>query len=172
MRRRTAVNRSEKNLHSAFIKKAEEVLKYKLFAYRASREEAPQIERLFRAAFEAGAVRAFNHLMALYPTGDVVDHLQEAVEWERREVERDYPKMLDEAKEDDHKTAEWSFTYGEAAEKRHVKLYSEALDSFDDIKDQDYPYFVCTSCGNIMEKEAPSQCPVCGTAREKFITVE
>ena len=166
------MNQSEKNLERAFRKKAQEVLKYKLFAYRASRENAPQIERLFRAAFEAGAVRAFNHLMALYPAGDAADYLRESIEQETREAETEYPKMLDDAKKEGDKSAEWSFTYGAAAEKLHAKLYSEALEHFDELKDQEYSYFVCTSCGNIMEKEAPSQCPVCGTAREQFITVD
>lgn len=166
------MNQSEENLHNAFVKKAQEVLKYKMFAYRASREDAPQIERLFRAAFEAGAIRAFNHLLALYPTGDVADHLRESLEQETREAEREYPKMLDDAEEEGHKSAEWSFTYGAASEKLHAKLFSEALEHLDDIKAQEFPYYVCTSCGNIMEKKAPSQCPVCGTAKEKFITVD
>ena len=166
------MNQSEKNLQSAFIEKAQEALEYKLFAYRASREDAPQIERLFRAAFEAAAVRAFNHLLALYPAGEVFDHLREAFEREKREAESEYPKMLGEAEKEGHKSAEWSFTYGQAAEKLHAKLYSEALDNFNAMKNQEFPYFVCTSCGNIMEKEAPATCPVCGTAREKFITVD
>ncbi len=75
--------------------------------------------------------------MALYPAGDVTDHLWEA--------ENEYPKMLEDAEREGHKSAEWAFTYGVAAEKRHAKLYSEELENFEDMKNQEFPYFVCTS---------------------------
>jgi rubrerythrin len=165
------VSTSEENLREAFIRKAQQVQKYKLFAHHAGRENAPQVERLFRAAAEAASVRAFHELLALHPRGHTEEDLKEAISEETEELEQFYPSMLKQAKEDHHRSAEWAFTYAQAAEELHTKLYKAMLENFSNLKDQEYPYFVCPGCGNIIEKEAPEQCPVCGTNRSLFKTI-
>lgn len=93
------MNTSKDNLLKAFEEKAKQVQRYRLFAYRAERNNAPQADRLFKAAAEAGSVTAVNHLMALYyPVKSTKENLKEAIKVESYEAENLLPEMLDAAK--------------------------------------------------------------------------
>jgi rubrerythrin len=121
--------KSEENLKEAFAEKSQGVQKYLAFSDRAKREGFPQIARLFKAAAEAGAVRACNHLMALRTIAGTEGNLREAISIEAREFEEMYPKMLGQARTEEHKLAEWSFTYALVVERLHVVLYRRMLDN-------------------------------------------
>jgi rubrerythrin len=52
-------------------------------------------------------------------------------------------------------------------------MYQRALDA---LKSKTQPakadYWVCPVCGNTFEGNAPDNCPICGTPKEKFMLIK
>ena len=82
-----------------------------------------------------------------------------------------YPEMIEAAKAEGVKDAERTFTYANAVEEYHAKLYHEMLEGLDTKKDS-YPYFVCPVCGMTVAKEPPEKCPVCGVKGSMYKKIE
>ena len=38
-------------------------------------------------------------------------------------------------------------------------------------KAESKPFYVCQNCGHTVEGEAPDKCPICGTRKDRFVTV-
>ena len=105
--------------------------------------------------------------------GSTRDNLGVAISGEHYEFTRMYPGFIEQAKADNNKRAEISFTHANAVEKIHHDIYQEvlkALEAGQQLKDE--PYFVCQFCGNTVAGEAPERCPICGAPRSKFKRVE
>ena len=144
--------------------------KYLAFAKQAEKEGYSQVARLFRAAAEAETVHAIAHLRALGNIGTTVENLTAAIAGETFEFTEMYPPMIQKAREEEHKAALRSFTYANAVEIEHASLYQEALDQMGALKETDY--HVCSVCGYTCADEAPSDCPVCGSAAKAFSRVD
>ena len=155
----------------AFAGESQANRKYTAFAAQADKEGLPQAARLFRAAAEAEAVHAANHLRALKAIKSTKDNLREAIAGETHEFKEMYPEMIAAAKEEGAKDAERSFNYANAVEEYHAKLYHGMLDGLDEMKEI-CPYYVCPVCGMTVEREAPEKCPVCGVKGAMFKKIE
>jgi len=144
------------------------------FADRAEKEGYPQIARLFRAAAEAETVHARNHLEAMGGIGATKDNLKAAVSGEGYEFREMYPGFIEQAKSENNRRAQTTFTFANEVEKIHYDLYQKALKALEagqQLTDEPY-YFVCLVCGNTVAGEAPERCPVCGAPRSKFKRVD
>ena len=165
--------KTEKNLQDAFAGESQANRRYLFFAEKAEKDGYPQIARLFRAAAEAETVHARNHLETMGGIGSTKDNLQAATEGENYEFTKMYPGFIEQAKDENNKKAEISFTHANAVEKIHHRLYQETLEALEaGEKLKDEPYFVCQVCGNTVAGEAPERCPICGAPRSKFKRVE
>jgi rubrerythrin len=165
------MSRTEQFLKEAFAGESQANRKYLAFAAKADQEGYPQIARLFRAAAEAETVHAHNHLRALNGISGTRENLLEAIAGETHEFKKMYPEMIEEAKKEGKRTAERSFNLANEVEKIHAQLYQNLLDSLGK-KNESYPYYVCPVCGYTAEKNAPGNCPVCGTKGEMFRRIE
>jgi rubrerythrin len=59
-----------------------------------------------------------------------------------------------------------------AVEEIHHGLYGRALEAVKGGKDLPATkLFVCPVCGNTVEGEVPDACPICHTAKDKFVEV-
>jgi rubrerythrin len=165
--------KSEKNLQEAFAGESQANRRYLFFATKAEKEGLPQVARLFRAAAEAETVHAANHFNAMTGVGSTVENLSAAVMGEHHEFTAMYPKMINEAIEEEAAAAERSFTWADAVEKIHFNLFEKllkALKAKQEIKNE--PYYVCPICGNTVEGNAPDRCPVCGAPGSKFKKID
>jgi rubrerythrin len=153
----------------AFAGESQANRRYLAFAKQADQEGYRQAARLFRAAAEAETVHAHAHLRAAGKIGKTLDNLKEAVAGETHEFKSMYPQMIADAKAEGHKAAETSFVYANAVEKIHAELYQKILNNLDRAEEVDY--YVCSVCGNTVEKEAPETCPVCGAKAKAFFKV-
>jgi rubrerythrin len=151
----------------AFAGESQANRKYTAFAAQADKEGFPQAAKLFRAAAEAEAVHAANHLRALKAIKTTKENLREAIAGETHEFKEMYPEMIASAKAEGAKDAERSFNYANAVEEYHARLYHDILEGLE-AKKESYPYFVCPVCGMTVEKEAPDKCPVCGVKGSMF----
>lgn len=162
---------TEKSLKEAFAGESQANRKYTIFAAKADKEGFPQAARLFRAAAEAEAVHAANHLRVLKGIKSTRENLQAAISGEDDEWEKMYPEMIKTAKSEGKKDAEMSFHFANEVEKIHSQLYSKLLEGLG-FTQENFPYYVCPYCGNTVEREAPSKCQVCGAEGRIFLRVD
>ena len=164
------MTKTEKNLQEAFSGESQANRKYLAFAKKAEQEGYKQVAKLFRAAAEAETVHAHNHLRELGGIKSTKENLLEAIDGESYEFQKMYPQMIEDAKAEDKKGAERSFSYANEVEKVHADLYKKALENLGNNPDIDY--YVCQVCGYTAEGEAPDQCPVCKSKKQMFKKIE
>jgi len=164
------MSRTIENLKEAFAGESQANRKYLAFAKVADKEGHPQVARLFRAAAEAETIHALSHLRELGGIRGTKENLEAAIAGETHEFKEMYPKMIEEAKAEEHKKGERTFHLANEVEKGHAALYRKALDSLGSSKET-FDYFVCPTCGHTAEREAPEKCPVCGAKREAFLKI-
>ncbi len=159
------MTKAEKDLREAFAGESQAYRKYTVFALKADAEGYKQVAKLFRAAAEAEAIHAHNHLKALKAVKSTRENLLEAIEGEIYEFQKMYPAMIADAETEDNKTALRSFNYANDTEKGHAGLYRKALEELGANREADY--YVCEVCGYTAEEEM-DECPVCKAKRKAF----
>lgn len=164
------MTKTEDALKAAFAGESQANRKYTAFASQAEKEGFSQAAKLFRAAAEAEAVHAANHLKALKAIKATKENLREAITGETHEFKEMYPVMIETAKAEGEKEAQRTFTYANAVEEYHARLYHEMLEDLE--KKESYPYYVCPVCGMTVAREAPEKCPVCGVKGSMFRKIE
>jgi len=165
------MSKTEGFLKEAFAGESQANRKYLAFAAKADQEGFPQVARLFRAAAEAETVHAHSHLRALNGIRSTKENLLEAIAGETHEFTKMYPEMIEAAKAEGQKVAERSFSFANSVEKVHAQLYQNLLDGLGKPQ-ENYSYYICPVCGFTAEKEAPGNCPVCGTKGQMFKKIE
>lgn len=165
------MSKTESCLKDAFAGESQANRKYTAFAAQAEKEGYLQAARLFRAAAEAEAIHAANHLKALKAVKTTKENLREAIAGETHEFKEMYPQMIKTAVDEGVKDAERTLSYANAVEAYHAKLYHEMLEGLDTKKDS-FPYFVCPVCGMTVEREPPEKCPVCKVKGSMFKKIE
>ncbi|MEJ2168837.1 MAG: rubrerythrin family protein, partial [Desulfobacterales bacterium] len=92
------------------------------------------------------------------------ENLEDAVKGESYERSTMYPEFISQAKKDDNPDAVRTFTYAQAAEAEHAKLYKAALTNLAKWKAPKTDFYVCPVCGYTVEgKPSFAACPVCST---------
>jgi rubrerythrin len=166
------MTKSDDFLKDAFAGESQANRRYMAFAVKADQEGYPQAARLFRAAAEAEAVHAANHLRAQKGVKDTKENLREAIAGETHEFKEMYPEMIDASKAEGNRIAERTFTYANEVEKVHARLYHDMLEHLEESSKESYPYYVCPVCGLTAEKEPPEVCPVCGARGDLFKKID
>lgn len=157
------------NLKEAFAGESQANRKYLAYAKKAEADGLIQVAKLFRAAAEAETVHAHAHLRALGGIKNTEQNLEDAVDGERHEFKNMYPPFLNEARQENEKSAEISFKYALAVEEIHHGLYQEALDSVKAGNDlPERKVYICEICGNTVYDDSPERCPICNAPKIKF----
>jgi rubrerythrin len=164
--------KTDENLKAAFAGESQANRLYLAFAKKAEEESFPQIAKLFKAAAEAETVHAHNHLRVMGQVKTTLDNLGTAVSGETYEFQKMYPDFMAEAKKEGNKPALLSFNYANQVEQIHAKLYQKAIESLKNKKDlPKAEMYVCPVCGNTFEGNVPDMCPICATAKDKFMKI-
>ena len=167
------MTKSEEDLAAAFAGESQANRKYLAFAKVADKDGLPQIARVFRSAAAAETIHAHNHLRALGGIKTTPENLKEAIEGEHYEFTKMYPEFLEDSKSDGNSGAQRTFHLANEVEKIHHKFYEVALKAAESGKDLDKTdIYVCPVCGYPAEGSAPDACPVCGTAKDKFMKID
>jgi rubrerythrin len=166
------MEKTVENLKSAFMGESQASRRYLIYAQKAEEEGFPQVGKLFRAAAEAETVHAFNHIRTIGQTGSTAENLKIAVGGEKLEFKHMYPDYIKTAKKEKNMQAVWSFNVAGQVERVHANLFTEAMKTMKVGKElAKVDYYVCSVCGNTFENEVPSQCPICGSPKEKIFRV-
>ncbi len=165
------MSNTQEFLKEAFAGESKANRTYQAFAAKADKEGYSQAATLFRAASEAEAVHANNHLRAMKGIQSTEDNLKEAIAGEDHEWTTMYPEMIEMAEAEKTKAAKLSFSWANEVEKIHSKLFNKVLSSRDTTT-KPYPYYVCPYCGNTVERQPPEKCEVCGGDGADFKRIE
>jgi len=164
--------KTDENLKAAFAGESQANRMYLAFAKNADEEGLTQIAKLFRAAAEAETVHALNHLHVLGQIKSTAENLGTAISGETYEFKKMYPDFIAEAKKEGNKKALISFNYANQVEQIHANLYQKALDALKNKKElPKIDIHVCPVCGNTFEGTTPDVCPICATAKDKFMKI-
>jgi rubrerythrin len=164
--------KTDENLKAAFAGESQANRMYLAFAKKADEEGLTQIAKLFRAAAQAETVHALNHLRVTGQVKSTLDNLGTAISGETYEFKKMYPEFIAEAKNEGNKPALLSFDYANKVEQIHANLYQKAIDSLKNKTElAKADYYVCPICGNTFEGSTPDNCPICATAKDKFMKI-
>jgi rubrerythrin len=163
-------DKMEKNLAFAFAAESKASARNATFAQKAEMEGYSQIARLFRAVSDAEAVHAHRYLLLMRgKIGSTEENLEAAFQNEIKANVEEYPKLIQDASAENHKSALKAFSQARDVESLHADLYKKALN--DMVSERETDYYVCQVCGFISEDEAPDNCPICGAVKQKFKSV-
>lgn len=161
---------------------------YAAFAQKAIAEGHDTIARLFEAASKAEAIHASNHAAVLktfkatmgeftpeFEVKTTAENLQTAIDRETHEVNSMYPMFLKDAKSKKIKIAtKKSLTWALETEKKHVQLFTKALEAFNANAENMLPfeYFVCPVCGETYNNtDVKENCVLCMTSNLLYIVI-
>ncbi|MGE5424355.1 MAG: rubrerythrin family protein [Syntrophothermus sp.] len=180
-----AADKSTQNLKDAYLGESTASAKYASYAVQAKKEGFKNIASLFEATSKSESIHAANHKAVLEKMGVKVDNpkisgftvkstkenLEDALKGETYEVSTMYPGFLTVSRSEDAAPATKSFTWAMDTEKKHMQLYSQALDALKGNKDNSLSsvYYVCPKCGNTYAKQTEKACSFCMTPSSKFV---
>ena len=121
------MDKTKKNLWTAFLGEAKANRVYNAFAIKAMDEGHPEVAQLFWEVAGAETAHAVSHLRSLGEVRSTVENLRLVVEEESYESSRMYPKMIQEALAAGRPDAADSFRLAMEREKYHLGLFQEAL---------------------------------------------
>jgi len=121
------MNKTNRNLWTAFIGEAKANRMYTAYAIKAMEEEHPEIAQIFMEVAGAETAHALSHLKAMDEVKSTYENLKHVVESESYESGRMYPKMIQEALAEGRTQAANSFQLAMEREKYHLRLFQEAL---------------------------------------------
>jgi rubrerythrin len=179
-----APTKSINDLRKAYIGETTAHAKYLVYAGIAQKEGYRAAATLFRAAAQAESVHARNHKNALASygiknpkagsftakPGNTRQNLMDAIKGETYEKNIMYPQMIKDAQAENATAAYTSFNFAIHAERQHAALYTQALKGLSKTMSH-VVYYVCPVCGSTFQNSAPARCPVCGTAKERFMII-
>ncbi len=175
------------NLKEAIIGETTASAKYAAYSKKAKEEGYNKIALLFEAASKSEKIHANNHRAVMEQLGEKMEkvnpkfevkstkeNLQDAINGESYEVATMYPGFIKTADEGKVTLATISFNYAYQTEQKHKVFYQNALDQLNNKKENTLPvkYFVCQTCGNTYDTEAPKRCGISMTSSEKFLVVK
>lgn len=172
-------------LRSAYGGESMAHMRYLQWADAADKEGLPTIARLFRAVAYAEQVHAHNHFNvlggdvadtavtagAVFGVKDTAENLRGGIMGEDHEIDQMYPVYYETAKFQGEKDAMRTFNFALQAEKQHAEVFKLAKEAASAKKDMNFEnMYVCPVCGYTVADEAPGSCPICGVAKEKYVT--
>jgi len=158
--------RTANNVHEAFVGEAKAYQRLLMFAKKAEEEELPQIAHLFRAVASAEGVHSRRHFALLESVADTQTNLEKAFQSENAVNGVHYPRMLQEAEQENEERSALVFSQARDVEEEHAGLYKKALNHL--IAQRSTDYYFCSVCGHISEREPPETCPICGAPKSAF----
>lgn len=168
------------NLQAAFNGESNAHARYIAYAQKADMEGYAGVAGLFRAAARAEEIHAGNHRAVIQTFGGVAEaklgdpvirstreNLDAAIQGETYERDEMYRAFIRQAQTERHPAALRTFTFARAAEAEHAKLFTEALQDMETMRDSRV-YYVCPICGFTTPKVNFESCPTCATPKERF----
>ena len=181
----TALN--YENMKEAFKGETTASAKYAAYSRRAEEEGYHEIALLFKAASTSEKIHANNHRAVLregdqqvpsfnpeFTVKSTKENLKDAIAGETYEITTMYPEFIVNANKAGNQFSLMSLNYAYKTEQKHKPLYENALAALESNKVKSLPtvFYVCPTCGNTYDTNAPSRCGISMTSSEKFIKID
>ncbi|MEO8589746.1 MAG: ferritin family protein [Flavobacteriales bacterium] len=178
--------KNTQNLLDALTGETTATAKYAAYAKKAEEEGYHAIAILFTAASKSEGIHAANHRSVLEENGTAItainpvftvkttrENLQDAIAGETYEQDTMYPQFMAVANEVGDKLALISLNYAYKTEQKHKVFYEKALAALQANTVAQLPtvYYVCPTCGNTYDTNAPKRCGVSMTKGDRFIKI-
>lgn len=121
------MQRTERNLWTAFIDEAKANRMYLAYAQKAEEEGYPEIAELFRDVAEMETDHALKHFQTMGEVRSTIDNLRRVIEDEGSEFEAVYPRFISDAQKEGRNDAIESFKNALDGEKDHLARFQAAL---------------------------------------------
>jgi VIT1/CCC1 family predicted Fe2+/Mn2+ transporter/rubrerythrin len=121
------MDRTQRNLWSAFLGEAKANRLYVAYALKAMDEGHPEVAQVFMEAAGAETIHALNHLKVMAEVKSSLENLKAVTEGEAYEFETMYPRMVAAALEDGRQDAAATFRVALEGEKHHLANFLKAL---------------------------------------------
>ncbi|HEU0022025.1 MAG TPA: VIT1/CCC1 transporter family protein [Dehalococcoidia bacterium] len=122
------LSRTDKNLWNAILGEAMAYLKYNAYAHRALEEGYPEVAQIFQEVAGAETIHGMNHLRVAGEIGSTAANLQQVTTSETKEFSAMYPRMIQDALQEDRQDAAESFALALERERHHQEAFSRALE--------------------------------------------
>ena len=173
------------NLMADYTREMNTQEKYAAYAKQADKEGYRKVAELFRAASKSEEIHSALNAKAITelgtkPAAEITtptvrttkENLKEAIKTEKDETITIYPVHLVQAKTDGVKTAAVAFGSAIPIGTNRHKYFKEALSKLRSWKNPSNGFFVCSVCGNLVEKPDFAECPVCKAPVSAFVQVK
>lgn len=122
------LTRTDKNLWNAILGEAMAYLKYNAYAHRALEEGYPEVAQIFQEVAGAETIHGMNHLRVAGEIGSTAANLQQVTTSETKEFSAMYPRMIQDALNENRPDAAESFALALERERHHQEVFSRALE--------------------------------------------
>jgi VIT1/CCC1 family predicted Fe2+/Mn2+ transporter/rubrerythrin len=122
------LTRTDKNLWNAILGEAMAYLKYNAYAHRALEEGYPEVAQIFQEVAGAETIHGINHLRVAGDIGSTAANLQQVTTSETKEFSAMYPRMIQDALDENRQDAAESFALALERERHHQEVFSRALE--------------------------------------------
>jgi rubrerythrin len=173
------------NLQAAFNGESNANAKYLAFAKKADADGYGPVASLFRAAARAEQVHFEHHAAVIKALGGTPkaeietpvvkstrENVQASLEGETYEYTTMYPGFMVLAEAEQIKDAVTTFQRAGEAESVHARLYASVLKDMNAWTGAAKTFYVCPTCGNVLDARPASVCPICGEDGKDFMTIK
>jgi VIT1/CCC1 family predicted Fe2+/Mn2+ transporter/rubrerythrin len=115
-------------LWNAILGEAMAYLKYNAYAHRALEEGYPEVAQIFQEVAGAETIHGMNHLRVAGEIGSTAANLQQVTTSETKEFSAMYPRMIQDALNENRQDAAESFALALERERHHQEVFSRALE--------------------------------------------
>ena len=183
----TATDLNFENMKEAFKGETTASAKYTAYSKKAEEEGYHEIALLFKAASTSEKIHANNHKAVLREGGQQApsftpeftvkstkENLMDAIAGETYEITTMYPEFIVNANKAGNQLSLMSLNYAYKTEQKHKPLYEKALAALEskNVKSLPSVFYVCPTCGNTYETDAPSRCGISMTSSDKYIKID
>lgn len=163
--------RLESFLQEAFRKESRTYFKYALFAEDAGKKGLKGLEKLLRALSRSAYFEARNHFNQLNKINEISSNLDDCITEEIGCGIPLYEESLAFASKQGLGLARYTFYEATQAINEQRRLLIKAREDLQTKPDiYAHGYFVCSSCGYVIEEKVkPLFCPICGAPFDKII---
>jgi rubrerythrin len=156
----------QENLAKAFAAESKASVRNGAFALKALSDGHHALASLFRAIAESDSVHARRFLLLIRgKIGSTQENLQSALKSELEASEKQYPAMVEEAK-DASLAIRKAFTQSMKSDSEHAGLLKTAMG--EPSQKNETEFYVCQICGHISVNTLPENCPICHAVKNKF----
>ena len=183
----TAITLNYENMKTAFKGETTASAKYAAYSKKAEEEGYHEIAMLFKAASTSEKIHAGNHRSVLlegkqevpvitpeFTVKSTRENLKDAIAGETYEIITMYPEFIVNANKAGNQFSLMSLNYAYKTEQKHKPMYEKALAALESNNVKSLPgvFYVCPTCGNTYDTEAPARCGISMTSSEKFIKID